>query len=382
MSDWDDWEESVVEDFLSRYFPDDYARSDESLSDQEAQVSDALVDRVDREYSSGKGVLGLALDFLMVAEQLSHFDTRLAGFEPDIDHDAIRDRYPPGSTAATLTLTLDGESFGIRSVHEAVTDCFREDLRRTNFPSAAPHWTGEWTRFTDLLEMSFQLSRDGRYDTALRLFDMGLQRLQSRAYDIREPPFPDPFISVFEDYPRQHDDEEAGSAYQGMAYGYVKTEWPHLSLRASKLRTGSARQHRYGDIDGYYGPDLMVSVEAKDKPIHEANVGSELGTMMELAKETTAIAIAFCRSVDEEASAILEESGVHVLTDDVVLSHMATWDYHKQNDALQGMIHFLTNVEENPAATQRLLKFLWNVDPRNPAIAHLEEDGSVQSQLD
>jgi hypothetical protein len=35
------------------------------------------------------------------------------------------------------------------------------------------------------------------------------------------------------------------------------------------------------------------------------------------------------------------------------------------------MIHFLTNIEENPDATQRLLKFIEVVDPENEALAHL-----------
>jgi hypothetical protein len=35
------------------------------------------------------------------------------------------------------------------------------------------------------------------------------------------------------------------------------------------------------------------------------------------------------------------------------------------------MVHFLANIEENPAAVGRLLTFVEDVDPENTALAHL-----------
>jgi len=37
-----------------------------------------------------------------------------------------------------------------------------------------------------------------------------------------------------------------------------------------------------------------------------------------------------------------------VLDDDDFEGRLATWDYHKQNRAVQGMVHFFANIEENP----------------------------------
>lgn len=368
----------AIAGFLARYFPEEYSDEQRTLgtgriSDDEMAEIESLVHRSGELFSESKGTLGLALDFLMVAESLSQRDHWLIDFQVGLGRNDIFDRYEQAATKATLTLKYDGERFGIRSVHEEITDLFRGELQRTNFPSAAPHYTGEWERYQDLLEWSFRLSRAGRYKAAWRLFELGLDRLEANTLTTREPTFPRPFLSVLQEYPRQHADEEAGSVYQGLAYGYVKAEWPHLSLRASKLRTGSARQHRYGDIDGYVGPDLMISVEAKDKRIDASNVSKELGSMMELAEKTTAIAIAMCRTVDDAARERLTDAAVQIITDRDIKQQLATWDYHKQNRALQGMIHFLANVEENPDATQRLLSFLSDVDPENPALAHLAE---------
>jgi len=366
-----------IERFLSGYFPDAYehdtrVESKETLSDAELSEIEEMIDLVDTHFSRSKGVLGLALDFLMVAEQLSQFDEDLVDFDTTINRSKIFDRFDRKDTSATLTFRHAGQQFGIRPVHNEVIDLFRDQLGRTNFPSSPGHHTGEWDRYDDLLEQSFRLSRRGRYEAAERLFEYGLENLQTKSFARREPPFQRPFRQIIENYERSHPEEQGGSAYQALAYGYVKTQWPHLSLRASKVRTGSSRQHRYGDIDGYLGPDLMISVEVKDLRIDSSNLQSQLGTMIQVAENTTAVAIAICRHVSDEAQSVLEESGVRVLDDDDLSARVETWDYHKQNRAVQGMIHFFAHIEENPIGTQRLLSFLQDVDPENRTLVHLE----------
>ena len=91
---------------------------------------------------------------------------------------------------------------------------------------------------------------------------------------------------------------------------------------------------------------------------------------MVVAENTTSIAIAICRQVGDDAREILEERDVEVVDDDLA-EQLRLWDYHKQNRALQGMVHFLANIEENPDAVQRLLQFIESeADSSNPALAH------------
>ena len=365
-------EADAIERFVSGYFPEEFVAAGlDSLSPDERTAVEYLLERADHQFDSSKGTLGLALDFLLVAEGLSALDGRLNEFEPELTQQDIFERYEKADRGATLTLKYGDEQFGIRPVHNEVIDLFREELGRTNFPSSPGHHTGEWSRYQEMLETAFRLSRHGRYEAVQRLFDLGLRRLDSKQFESREPPFPEPFRRVLLDYDREHPDEQAGSAYQAMAYGYVRAEWPHLSVEASKLRTGSSRQHRYGDVDGFLGPDLLVSVEAKDKRIDDSNVRHELGTMMQLAENTTGISVAMCRAVDNAARELLNEAGVRVVSDESLERQLNRWDYHKQNRAVQGMLHFLTNVEENPKATQRLLAFLDEVDPYNTSLVHL-----------
>jgi len=384
-----DQEEEAIAEFLSDYFPERYddegqtqlgradedgrpMEVDEELSDRELDEIESMVERVGEAFSTSKGTLGVAIDFLMVAEQLSRTDDRLTGFREDIDRSLLFEWYE-NAAKTSLTLSYDGTRYSIRSVHNDVIDLFREELKRTNFPSSPGHHTGEWERYDDLLESAFRLSSAGRYEAAQRIIDLGLDRLAARSFETRDPPFPEPLKEVLLNYERSHKGEEGGLTYQALAYGYVRTEWPHLSFRASKVRTGSSRQHRYGDIDGYYGPDLMLSVEVKDLIVDSSNVGSELGSMMELARRTNVVVVAMCKEVGDGAAETLREAGVEVIDDDDLERELNRWDYHKQNRAVQGMIHFMGNIEEDPAAVQRLLRFIEGVDPENPALAHLSD---------
>lgn len=383
MADRTPSEREAIVQFLSNYFPTEYTDEkadiwqvelgDSTLSKQEQAVIEQLLSAEQSEFANSKGTLGLAIDFLMIAEELSQVDEWVSEFDPDVSADDVLDRYDQASVKSTLTITYDGEKYAIRPVQNAVIDLFREDLKRTNFPSSPGHHTGEWERYTNLLAMAFQLSRDGRYVAAQRLFEYGLDQLERKDITQREPPFPSPFEAVLHDFDRSHPDEEGGLTYQAWAYGYVTAMWPHLSLEASKVRTGSSRQNRYGDIDGYRGPDLMLSVEVKDRAIDSTNVDSELGSMMELAENATTIVVAICRSASDDAIAELRAADVIVLTDEELTERLKLWDYHKQNSALQGMAHYLTNIEEDPGALQRLLGFLRDVDPGNTALAHLIE---------
>ncbi|MFK8212085.1 hypothetical protein [Haloferax volcanii] len=365
-------EQDAIDDFVYSYFKQDYSHNPQQIQDDEQEHVNALVEDVSKDIGSNTGKLGVALDFLLVAEQLAQYDTWVSGFNPEITKSNILERFDTKDTK-TLTFLIENDQVGIRPVHNKVIDLFRSDLNRTNFPSSPGHHTGDWESYDEMLVTSFRLSRPGRYEAVTKLIDLGLERLDAKTFQSRDPPFPRIFSKILKEYERKDSDEEAGSAYQAMAYGYVKAEWPHLSLRADKLRVGSSRQHRYGDIDGYVGADPMLSIEVKDKKIGLSNVDSELGTIKDLSKNSTTITIAMCKEVTDEAIEDLENSNVNVVTDEILAAELERWDYHKQNTAVQGMVHFFANIEQNPTAVQRLLRFIKKVDPENISLVHLDE---------
>ncbi|AFZ71431.1 hypothetical protein [Natronobacterium gregoryi] len=393
-ADITDDEQERIEEFLSKYFDRDHNQRLSSFDEEETEESSideaeeikSVVDRTRNIYDErGKGYLGLALCFVLSVEDLSQEDPWLDEFNPGLDwEDDIQPRYEQkgidyrtDQNIDTLTLRDNDQEVGIRGRINDIGDFFHQTMNRTNFPNAPGHYTGNWRDHIEILESAFSLSQSGRRESAERIIELGLDCLQSKDYPKREPAFSQPFLEILNNYERKHDNEMGGLAYQAMVYGYATAEWPHLSLRASSVRTGSSRQHRFGDIDGYHGPDLMISIEAKDRIIDEDDIDTELGTMMKLAERSTTISIAVCKEVEKEAREILQEEDVKVITDKDLTIQLRTWDYHKQNLALQGMVHFLEHIEENPTATRRLLRFVKNVDPNNSALAHLDgEDGS------
>jgi len=81
------------------------------------------VSSLEKYFTSLKGMLGVALDLLMVAEQLSQVDPHFDGFTPDIELDDILGRYE-NTAKTTLTPTYNGEKYGIRSVHNRLITLF------------------------------------------------------------------------------------------------------------------------------------------------------------------------------------------------------------------------------------------------------------------
>src|SRR5690606_25913052 len=111
-----------------------------------------------------KFILGLALDFVILAERLSDGNEQ-DEFEPELDLDQIFARYQQVThrgedDLATLTLTdSKGNPHGIRKTEVDNIVLFKTDLSRSNYPSAEPHNTGQWHRFKPLLERAFKLSK-------------------------------------------------------------------------------------------------------------------------------------------------------------------------------------------------------------------------------
>lgn len=367
-----------VSEFVSFHLKNKITDDPNRITPEEQDQIDKMVEKVSNNLLNDVGELGIALAFVVVAEQLAEVDDFPREYDPEITKKDIFDRYDKKNTK-TLTILHNDEQYGIRSVvgqdndNIDARDVFRYELRRTDFPSSPGHHCGNWENYEEHLETAFKLSRVGRYKIIKQLFNVGLKELNEKHYESREPALPNPFVELVQRYDRSHPKENGGLTFEAIAYGYVKAEWSHLSLLADKVRTGAKSQNRYGDVDGFYGPDLIVSVEVKDKKITTSNIRSELGQTQNVAEDTGGITIAMVREITGDARDELESSGVKVLTDRDLLANMEFWDYHKQNRSIQAMLHYLTNIEEDEGAVQRLLSFIKTVDSNNKALDHLDK---------
>ncbi len=65
-------------------------------------------------------------------------------------------------------------------------------------------------------------------------------------------------------------------------------------------------------------------------------------------EDTKAPGLVFVEDIDEDAREQLQDQGIHAITLEEILGVVSIWDWHKQNAAVLGMLHFLAHIEQNP----------------------------------
>src|SRR5690606_7197609 len=95
--------------------------------------------------------------------------------------------------------------------------------------------------------------------------DFVLAALKNQAFDPSsvkvDPPL---FQMLLDDFElTAQPGEPTGAAFQGMVFGFLRADNPHLQIEIDKVRTGSKRLQRVGDIDAWEGSRLAISAEVK-----------------------------------------------------------------------------------------------------------------------
>jgi len=377
-------ERKATRRFLEEHFAS-REEEEETLSDEEKETIRQVLGYVEERFGGMKYILGLALDFVFLAQRVSEGE-RGNRFEPDLSEEDLFERYErvkrsDGRELNTLTIRREnnGETVGIRQTEEDVLEFFH-DLGRTDYPSAYVYNTGQWHKNKRLLTLAFRLSEAGRRRAAGALINYGLVRMTPNAASTGNPR-PRLFLAVIDDYPRAAvEGENSGLVFQGIAYGYFKADRSHLSLIVDKVRTGSSRQQRIGDVDGYHGLDVEFSAEVKDLRLTADSFDRELSTFAELARRDGILGIAFCREFTAAAQEQVVGAGLLPFSQEELLNNVAHWDWPKQNRAFLALLHYLAHVEQNPGAVQRLLEFLAERDSAHDALRHFDPDEVAKSE--
>jgi hypothetical protein len=101
-----------------------------------------------------------------------------------------------------------------------------------------------------------------------------LDTLKSQEFDPTsvdvEPPL---FRLLIENFPMTPQRREpTGAAFQGLVFGFLRADNPHLQIEIDKVRTGSKRLQRIGDVDGWEGARLAISAEVKQFTLKATDV--------------------------------------------------------------------------------------------------------------
>jgi hypothetical protein len=359
----------IIKVFIRKYFHSEYS---EPTEDEKNIIESCLI-FVRSRFVAMKYILGTAMDFTILAQLLSDQDSELRKYRPDFSLEKLFQRYKLVTIrgerkANTLSLSFnDGRDIGIRRIEENVLEFFHS-LNRTDYPSAYVYNTGQWQKYQDMLESIFQLSENGRYWLLNELIRFGLETLPENKYYERRVKRKRLFERIIEEFERGNPNENGGLIFQAIAFAFYKCDFHHLCIVTDKVRTGSSRQRRFGDIDCYYGLDLELSVEVKDFLITEDNYKSQLGQLISNVGKSDFIGIAFVKNITEEAARTLNSQQIKVITEADLLDRICLWDFQKQEIGVQSMLHYIAHIEQDAGATQRLLEFIALFDPNHPSL--------------
>jgi hypothetical protein len=352
--------DTLQEEYFGKYFDAGSRRG--TLAAEERAALESAFDYVDSRFARMKYILGLAIDFILLAQSLATKDKSLKSFRPKYTEDGLFGTYilveSVGERQAnTLTLTFSGEKFGIRKLEEHVLKYFVA-AGKSSYPSAYVYNTGQWAKYKALLVFVFSLSNFGRFTLLERLLSFGHEKLLTSSFSVVEAPSIGIFEYIVANYVRSDASENGGLAMQAIAYGYISETHKHLNILASGVRTGSARQKRFGDIDCYASHRLAISFEVKDISLNAGNYGKQIGQFVQSANKHQVLGVIVCADYTSEVAAALGPTTTHVLSIAELLAVVRVWDPLKQSHAIGAVFHFLANIEQNEAAVRRLSDYI------------------------
>jgi hypothetical protein len=267
---------------------------------------------------------------------------------------------PAGKRYNTLVvLKPDGKTLSLRPFYNNAERYFRAEHKRFDYPSAAPHATQAWRDYTSWIDALVTFDKDELLTLRGRINQFVLDTLKSQAFDRSsvevEPPL---FKLLLEDFDlTARKGEPTGASYQGIVFGFLRADNPHLQIEIDKVRTGSKRLQRIGDVDGWEGGRLAISAEAKQFELKEgdipdlegfANATGQRGAVGVIA------AIAFQQGVREK----VESLGIVPLGLEDMVRIVELWDPLKQRTAVQSLLYYAKHVEKNSSLSGRLDAFL------------------------
>lgn len=259
-----------------------------------------------------------------------------------------REKTGEGGTANTLIVTRsDGTTLSIRPPYERFQHWVRSEHNRFDYPSAAPHATQAWGDYEHWLACLVGL--DDAALTALeeRVRQFTLATFASHETDgstiKREPPRFHLFLDRFDFSKRAG---PTGAAYQGTVFAWVRADAPHLQVQVAKVRTGSKRVGKVGDVDARDGEALVLAAEVKQFKF-KANDVDSLKEFASLVDRHHALGLVVALDFEDAAKAAITALGLEPVTRQDLLDRVRLWDSLKQRNAVQALLFYVTQVEQD-----------------------------------
>jgi hypothetical protein len=258
-----------------------------------------------------------------------------------------------GREANQLLLTSKaGDLIALRPIYNRLEQLVIGDMLRLGFPTGPGYNTGQWRRFEATVGRLLRMTPGERTAVAKRLWDL-VTALDRQRLATGRAAVPRPFTLLLDTFEPRQPGENEGALLQALAYAYYRADAPNIDIDPGRSRAGSARTQRIGDIDGYSGNELVLTIEVKDEAITTFNLARFNDWLVKLPEYPNALAVALARDFGEDARVALEERGAAILDLQTMRRTVALWDLGKQQLAMRGFWFFLNRIEREPNMMRR-----------------------------
>jgi hypothetical protein len=268
-----------------------------------------------------------------------------------------------GKAANTLIVVTKSGTLSIRPFYNEIESWFRNEQQRFDYPSAAPHATQSWTGYTHWLESLLPLSDAelAELDAQARAFVLSV--LPSQGVDPstihREPPLFHLFLERFD--LAAHPGETTGAAYQGTVFAYIRADAPHLQVEVGKVRTGSKREKRVGDVDARDGNMLVLSAEVKQYTV-TLDALPEFAEFANLISQHKALGLVVALDFAPGVREGMVKLGLSPVSRNDLIERVRLWDPLKQKIAMNALLYYVDFREQSSALTSRVKAFVQQIE--------------------
>jgi hypothetical protein len=151
--------------------------------------------------------------------------------------------------------------------------------------------------------------------------------------------------------------EPTGAAFQGIVFGFLRADNPHLQIEIDKVRTGSKRLQRVADIDGWEGARLAISAEVKQFVLRSGDA-PDLEAFANQVGRRGALGAAFALGFEDGVRDAIESLGLKPLDVQDMLRIVELWDPLKQRTAVASFVYYVRHVEKNSSLARRVDEYL------------------------
>lgn len=312
------------------------------------------------DFPARKFSAGLLMAFIDLYVELGVPGSGANSFDDVISRFPRQHTTSAGKRANTLIVkTQDGNTLSLRPFYNAIERFFRAEHKRFDYPSCAPHATQAWADYRKWLDALATFSVEQLGDLRTEIANYVLEILKSQAFDPSavktEPPLFRLTLEGFDMTAKKG--EPTGAAFQGIVFGFLRADNPHLQIEIDKVRTGSKRLQRVGDIDGWEGARLAISAEVKQFEIKVTDV-PDLEAFGNEAGRRGTLGLVVALGFEEGAREKIENIGLKPLNLDDLLRIVELWDPLKQRTAVASLVYYARHVEKNSSLADRIDAFL------------------------